>query len=125
MHQTSDELDKSLKDSLLKNANKIELIDNTNSSKALKCLERIGDIKLSHTETCYNETKDDDYVETLVEYIDGILKDIYKEEFTTIKQALLKAQKDKAKIEKLKQENAILNAELDTFKKLAFKGKSE
>lgn len=74
---------------------RLEAIDNANPSEALECLDRIGDIELSHTETCCNETKDDEYIETLVEVIDGILKDKYKKEYNTIKQALLKAQEQK------------------------------
>lgn len=81
----------------------LEAIKNVNPSVALDCLERIGNIELSHTETCCNETKDDEYIETLVEFIDGILKDNYKEEFTTIEQSLLKAQKQEKENDILKE----------------------
>ena len=78
MHQTSDELDKSLKDSLLKNA-KIEAINNSNSNEALKCLERTREFLLHRT----NEMSFQD--------------------LRTIKQALIKAQEQEKVLEIIKE----------------------
>ena len=78
MHQTSDELDKSLKDSLLKNA-KIEAIDNADPSEALDYINCF----LNEMTYCLEHPK---------EYVKGYEKEIfykYKYTFeTTIKQAL-------------------------------------
>ena len=84
---------------------RLEDIDNANPTEALKELNEI------------------------IEYITEDKKVKYKAtilfDCEIIKDALIKAEKDKAKIEKLKHENAILKAEIDAFKKIAFKGKSE
>lgn len=86
----------------------LEQIDNAKPSEALECLKHI---------------KNDDFNMIVATYspiavYNGVSKN---EMFDTIEQALLQAEKDKAKIEKLKQENTILHIELATFEKLLFK----
>lgn len=83
---------------------RLEAIENVKTSEALQCLDKLN--KLLNYVNIYKITE--------------IEKDV-----NTIKQALLKVEKDKAKIEKLKHDNAILHIQLDTFKKIAFKNKGE
>lgn len=87
---------------------RLVLIENVKPSEALECLKHI---------------KNDDFNMVVATYppivvYNGVSKN---EMFDTIEQALLQAKKDKAKIEKLKQENTILHIELATFEKLLFK----
>lgn len=95
---------------------KSQEIKDSDFSEALECLEKLGS-KSEITQGCYefNISKKEELENN--EEVDKYIN--------TIKRALLQAKKDKAEIEKLKQENAILHIQLDTFKKIAFKDKSE
>lgn len=76
---------------------RLEQIDNAKSNEIMKSLERIREFLLHRT------------------------KEMSFQDLRDIEQALLKAQEDKAEIERLKQENTILHIELATFEKLMFK----
>ena len=65
---------------------RLKSIDNSNPSEALECLERIGAEKLARGELIRNDDKVEPY-------------------FNTIKQALLKAQKEHKALEIIKEKN--------------------
>lgn len=98
----------------------LEAIENAEPSKALKCLERIDNTLCLNNNKGKLEFDIDTEEHTDCDSIINMTEDL-----EIIKQALLQAQKDKAKIEKLKHDNAILHIQLDTFKKIAFKKEEE
>lgn len=92
----------------------LEQIDNSNPSVALEILYDEAKIESGWVKKhCITYAEEYEHNDRIKPYYD------------TIKQVLIQAEKDKVKIERLKQENAILKIQLDTFKKLAFKDKSE
>jgi len=104
---------------------RLNLIDNLKPSEALEELNKFKGIEISSLPFKSEDgaVKEVDLNE--VRFVGSTLNNEFRKFVNIIEQALLQAQKDKAKIEKLKHDNAILHAELDAFKKIAFKDKSK
>jgi len=78
---------------------RLEAIDNANPNRALECLEALGGVEISHTETEQDEDFNGEWVFDTVTVDDGPIEYLYDEYFNTIKDYILKTQQqeDKAK----------------------------
>lgn len=71
---------------------RLESIDNTKPSRALKCLEVLGGVEISHTEIEQDEDFNGEWVCDTITVNDGTIEELYYEYFNTIKNYILKTQ---------------------------------
>lgn len=82
---------------------RLESIDNTKSSRALECLEALGGVEISHTETEQDEDFNGEWVFDTVTVDDGPIEYLYCEYFDTIKNYILKAQEQEKVLNVIKE----------------------
>ncbi|MBO7691934.1 MAG: hypothetical protein J6T10_04780 [Methanobrevibacter sp.] len=74
---------------------RLEAIDNIKSDRALECLEVLGGVEISHTETERDEDFNGEWVYETITVNDGTVEELYYEYFNTIKNYILKTQQKK------------------------------
>lgn len=96
---------------------RLEQIDNANPSRALECLEALGGVEISHTETEQDEDFNGDWVFDTVTVDDGAIEYLYCEYFDTIKNYILKTQEQEKALKIVFEKNIDIDflKSADTF----------
>lgn len=77
---------------LTKALDEIWKIRKATPNEALKCLENLGGIEISHTESDRDEDSNGDWVYDTITVNDGSIKELYYKDFNNVRQALIQVQ---------------------------------